>query len=131
MMTALAIALSKNKNTAIVESDLALALDEVAEAIKNYCNISIIPEALNYVWANMALELAEYQHQKYLDTSAITIEPDPSDIDSVKVGDTQVSVKGGGVIGIRGKILSAHRLDLDGIVLNYTQALQKFRKVVW
>lgn len=129
-MTALEIVLGKNKTVAITEADLTLALEEVAVAIKNYCNISTIPTELNYTWANMALELAEYQYQKYLDTSTIAADPEPSEIDSVKVGDTQVSVKAGGK-GVRGKTLASHRPNLDGIVLNYADQLQKFRRMVW
>lgn len=129
-MTALEIATSKSKTVAITENDLTLALDEVAVAIKNYCNITDIPTELNYTWANMAVELAEYQYQKYLDTSTIAADPEPSEIDSVKVGDTQVTVKAGGS-GVRGKTLASHRPNLDGIVLNYASQLQKFRKVVW
>lgn len=127
-MTVLEILSLKTSNACITEPDKLLAIGEVEQSIKNYCNIDEVPEALNYIWANMALDLVNYNFESN-NRAGDTIATDPSDVSSIKVGDTQIQLGGGG--GSRAKVLNSHRPNLDQIVMNYQSQLNKFRRMVW
>ena len=58
-MTILEIVNLKIVDATITEPEKALAVGEVEQVIKNYCNIDEVPEALNYTWANMAVDLVK------------------------------------------------------------------------
>lgn len=127
-MTALEIVSLKITNSSITELDKILAVGEVEQVIKNYCNIDEIPEALNYTWANMAVDLIKYNYESSLPASG-DLETDAADVSSIKVGDTQIQLGGGR--GSRAKILNSHRADLDSIIMNNKAQLNKFRRMVW
>ncbi len=61
-----------------------VAIKEAEQYIKNYCRIEIIPEALNYTWANMVVGLLE---GKAKDAAAPGLGP----LASVSMGDTSYS----------------------------------------
>jgi len=126
-MTALEIVNLKIKNASITELDKELAINEIEQVIKNYCNIDKIPEELNYTWANMAVDLINYNYQ--LNNNDDIVEADSADVSSIKVGDTQIQLGGGN--NSRAKTLNSHIPNLDQIILNYQSQLNKFRKMVW
>jgi len=126
-MTALEIVNLKIKNASITELDKELAINEIEQVIKNYCNIDKIPEELNYTWANMAVDLINYNYQ--LNNNDDIVKADSADVSSIKVGDTQIQLGGGN--NSRAKTLNSHIPNLDQIVLNYQSQLNKFRKMVW
>lgn len=126
-MTILEIVQAKIKNEAITELDIQLAIGEVEEVIKNYCNIDEVPEALKYTWANMAVDLVKYNYES--NNSGGEVAADAADVSSIKVGDTQIQLGGGS--GSRAKVLNSHRPNLDQIVMNYQSQLNKFRRMVW
>ena len=126
-MTALEIVNLKIKNASITELDKELAINEIEQVIKNYCNIDKIPEELNYTWANMAVDLINYNYQ--LNNNDDIVEADSADVSSIKVGDTQIELGGGN--NSRAKTLNSHIPNLDQIILNYQSQLNKFRKMVW
>lgn len=127
-MTVLEILSLKTSNASITEPDKLLAIGEVEQSIKNYCNIDEVPEALNYIWANMALDLVNYNFESN-NQAGDTIATDPSDVSSIKVGDTQIQLGGG--TGSRANVLRSHKPNLDQIVMNYREQLNKFRRMVW
>lgn len=127
-MKVLEIVRAKVKNTDITTLDLQLAIDEVETTIKNYCNIDKVPNDLKYTWANMATDLALYQH------SVNNAEGDLDDFDislvsNLKVGDTQFALQGNN--SEKSKALKSHRPNLDTIVMNYKAQLNRFRRMVW
>ncbi len=126
-MTALEIVNLKIKNASITELDKELAINEIEQVIKNYCNIDKIPEELNHTWANMAVDLINYNYQ--LNNNDDIVEADSADVSSIKVGDTQIELGGGN--NSRAKTLNSHIPNLDQIILNYQSQLNKFRKMVW
>jgi len=126
-MTALEIVNLKIKNASITELDKELAINEIEQVIKNYCNIDKIPEELNYTWANMAVDLINYNYQ--LNNNDDIVEADSANVSSIKVGDTQIQLGGGN--NSRAKTLNSHIPNLDQIILNYQSQLNKFRKMVW
>ena len=126
-MTVNEIVRAKIKDEAIIELDIQLAVMEVEEVIKQYCNIDEVPEALNYTWANMAVDLVKYNYES--NNSGGEVAADVADVSSLKVGDTQIQLGGGS--GSRAKVLNSHRPNLDQIVMNYQSQLNKFRRMVW
>ena len=128
-MTVLEIVRAKIKNPAITELDIQLAINEVEEVIKNYCNIDTIPEALKFTWANMSVDLIRYQHELNTNADDVLAGIDASDVSNLKIGDTQIALQGNN--SERSKILKSHRPNLDQIVMNYKQQLNRFRRMVW
>lgn len=116
--------------TGMTDEELLVVVMEVEQAIKNYCRIPEVVYPLYYVWANMAVDLALYQIESNKDTSQD--DPissiDPSDVSSIKVGDTSLGIGGSGSsTTVRGKVLNSHIPNLDEIVMNYKAQLNQFR----
>lgn len=131
-MTALEILQAKTSVSNIPVESLLLAINEVEQAIKNYCNIEEVPPELNYTWANMAMDLALYQYE--IDNpviGAIDESIDSSDVSSIKIGDTSIDLKGNSGNSSRARALKSHRPNLDGILMNYQSQLKSFRRMVW
>jgi hypothetical protein len=128
-MTVNEIVRAKVKIEAITELDIQLAVDEVKEVIKNYCSIDDIPEALKYTWANMAVDLVRYQYESNNSSEDVLNDIDASDVSNIKIGDTQIALQGNN--SERGKTLKSHRPNLDQIVMNNKEQLNKFRRMVW
>lgn len=126
-MTVLEIVNLKIADATITEPEKELAVGEVEQVIKNYCNIDEVPEALNYTWANMAVDLIKYNYES--NNSGGEVAADAADVSSIKVGDTQIQLGGGS--NSRAKVLNSHRPNLDQIVMNYKSQLNKFRRMVW
>ncbi len=97
-----------------------LALEETAQFIKNYCNIDSIPSKMNFIWANIAYDLMKGAYIS--PESSIECDIKPCEVNSVSAGDMSVS---------RGSDTIAHRVNLDDLVLNYKDQLNKFRRVDW
>jgi len=128
-MIILEIVRAKIKNEAITELDIQLAINEVEEVIKNYCNIDQVPEALKYTWANMTVDLVRYQYESNISADDVLAGIDASDVSNLKIGDTQIALQGNN--SERGKTLKSHRPNLDQIVMNNKQQLNRFRRMVW
>lgn len=122
---------AKIKESAITEPSIALAVEEVEQVIKNYCNIDAIPEELKYTWANMAADLAKYDF--YLDSNNGDILDgfDSGDISSLKIGDTDIALQGNESAAAKKAALRSHRPNLDEIVMNNRAQLNRFRRMVW
>lgn len=128
-MTVNEIVRAKIKNEAITELDIQLAINEVEEVIKNYCNIDTIPDALKFTWANMSVDLVRYQYESNISADDVLAGIDASDVSNLKIGDTQIALQGNN--SERGKTLKSHRPNLDQIVMNNKQQLNRFRRMVW
>lgn len=128
-MTILEIVRAKIKDAAITELDIQLAISEVEEVIKNYCNIDAIPEALKFTWANMSVDLIRYQYESSISADDVLAGIDASNVSNLKIGDTQIALQGNN--SERSKILRSHRPNLDQIVMNNKEQLNRFRRMVW
>ena len=128
-MTVNEIVRAKIKDEAITELDIQLAINEVEEVIKNYCNIDTLPEALKFTWANMSVDLVRYQYESNISADDVLAGIDASDVSNLKIGDTQIALQGNN--SERGKTLKSHRPNLDQIVMNNKQQLNRFRRMVW
>lgn len=101
----------------IPEATQALALDEAARLICNYCNREFVPWQLNYTWANMAQDIvtARYAPKKAGDI------PD-HEIGSIRAGDMTIS---------RSAELVSHRVNVDELTKIYAGELNSFRTFRW
>ena len=104
-------------------------VDEVGQAIKNYCMIPEIPNALKYVWIDMATDLCMYNAEINYRPVDPTDGVDVSDLSQIKVGDTQVYYGDKYRSNIRSRILQAHEINVDTITLNYKEQLNRFRRI--
>lgn len=107
---------------------LELAIAEVEQAIKNYCSISSVPDALCFTWANMAVDLLRYE----LASSEGPNEDEEIDVggvSSIRMGDTTINL--GGANSSYGRAINSHKANLDEIIMNHREQLHKFRRMVW
>lgn len=127
---------SKNKRITNTEKggldddDILLNVKEVEQAILNYCQIPRVPPQLNFVWANMSVDLILYS----IEVNNTPEDPldglDVSDLSSIKVGDTSVFIGDKYRSNSRSRTLQSHNSNLDEIVMNYTKQLNQFRRIL-
>ena len=108
---------------------LELAIAEVEQAIKNYCSISSVPDALRFTWANMAVDLLRYELASSEGPNEDE-EVDMNGVSSIRMGDTTINL-GGGTNSPYGRAINSHKANLDDIVMNHREQLHKFRRMVW
>lgn len=131
-MDVLEIVQTKMLDPQITLPTYLLAIEEVEQAIKNYCKIDKVPEELKFVEANMVVELIRYERavtgQDSEDKSEeITI----ADVASISMGDTSISLGGKNTSSPITAAKKSHIPNLDEIVMNNTAQLNKFRRMVW
>ena len=100
------------------EDDIKLAVEEVQQVILNFCNISTVPEALRFTWANMAVDILKSLNAE--DTGG-AVSGGPA---SISMGDTSLSFS-------TGSSTTGHVVDLDNLINNYAAQLKKFRRIKW
>lgn len=124
--------------------NLQFPIDEVMQAIQNYCNIKRVPHDLRYTWANMTVDLIRWQLEVKTDNAASDENSPGGDSSSllagkatsIKQGDTTVAF-GASESSQSAKNINAHNMGagddgiLDKIVMNYVDSLNKFRQIHW
>lgn len=130
-MTVLEIVQAKLGESGAILSPLSLelAIAEVEQAIKNYCSISSVPDALCFTWANMAVDLLQYELASSEGPNEDE-EVDMNGVSSIRMGDTTINL-GGGANSSYGRAINSHKANLDDIVMNHREQLHKFRRMVW
>lgn len=115
---------AKLTGSGIVEPFISLAINEAEQYIKNYCAIDSIPNALLYTWANIAVDLANYQK-----TASAPQSVSIDSVGSIRIGDTNVSL--GGSKKAEAIAMAGHRVNLDAIAMDYRAELNRFRRMWW
>lgn len=114
----------------LTDDEIMLNMLEVEQSILNYCQIPGVPPQLNFVWANMTVDLILFN----IEMNNTPTDPldglDVSDLSSIKVGDTSVFVGDKYRSNLRSRILQSHNANLDEIVMNYTKQLNQFRRIL-
>lgn len=106
------------------DEQILSALEEVEQYIKNYCRIPRVPNALKYVWANLALDLLRTQFPKQSGGGGAAPEPVMTGVVKAVVrGDTEVSFDADPE-NAKG---FTHSPSMDDLVYNYLGILQRFR----
>ena len=129
-MTVLEIVQAKlgESDASLSPLSLELAIAEVEQAIKNYCSISSVPDALHFTWANMAVDLLRYELASSEGPNEDE-EIDVGSVSSIRMGDTTINL--GSANGSYGRAINSHKVNLDEIVMNHREQLHKFRRMVW
>lgn len=114
---------------------VADSVDEAEQYILNYCNIRSVPAALQYVWANLAVDYLRWADAtgKENQTGEQTGETgNGTYISGLKEGDVSLSFSQK-TDTQTAKNSAAHSMDaaLDNYLFRYEDALNKFRRVVW
>ncbi|MCC0752910.1 phage head-tail connector protein [Clostridioides sp. ZZV13-5731] len=91
---------------------LEFILEDVEEIVKNYCNISVIPEGLNSTILRMAIDM--YKNES-LGSEDIAL----GSISSISEGDTSVSYRS-----------SASEFK-ESLLKDYKSQLNRYRKIRW
>lgn len=127
---------AKNKRVTDMErgglndEEILLNVKEVEQTILNYCQIPRVPPQLNFVWANMSVDLILY----LIEMNNTPEDPmdglDVSDLSSIKVGDTSVFIGDKYRSNQRSRILQSHNTNLDELVMGYTKQLNQFRRIL-
>ena len=119
-----------------VNAEIDIVVDDVAQSVCNYCNISEVPLELRYVWSNMVVDYFRWLltlKKKLTEGNGNPGESSTSTVlTSIKEGDTTLAFAAD-TIAQETQALNAHTLagSVDRIVMNYTDQLNRFRKVVW
>ena len=118
-------------NISWTEDEIEFVLAEVDQYIKNYCNISVIPEELVFVRSNLVLDYIRHiESTKPVETGVdITNTTKVGPLTSIKSGNIQYNFSDNSTNG--NHISNAHKVDLDSLCLNYINQLNKFRRNVW
>ncbi|MGN7402742.1 phage head-tail connector protein [Cytobacillus praedii] len=94
---------------------LNMYIEEVGQSILTFCNRTDIPAELNFVYANMIIDLIASENNK--------TNPEANRVvTSIKEGDTQISY---------GSSISASESSTIEIVNNYKSQLLRYRKLRW
>ncbi|VIF92732.1 phage protein [Clostridioides difficile] len=94
------------------EMILEFILEDVEEIVKNYCNVSVIPEGLNSTVLRMAIDM--YKNEN-LGSEDIAL----GSISSISEGDTSVSYRS-----------SASEFK-ESLLKDYKSQLNRYRKIRW
>ena len=127
-MTVLEIVTTNVSHLNLTEAQIKQSVDEVAMAIKNYCNIASIPSELIYVQANMAEDLLRYRKARREADQGLTVAPSNTDVTDLKIGDTNIKLVAGSNVP---RELKAHALTVDRLIMDYQSQLNGFRRMVW
>lgn len=114
----------------LTDDEIMLNVLEVEQSILNYCQIPGVPPQLNFVWANMAVDLILYNIEMNNTPKDPLDGLDVSDLSSIKVGDTSVFIGDKYRSNLRSRILQTHNANLDEIIMGYTKQLNQFRRIL-
>lgn len=114
----------------LTDDEILMNVKEVEQTILNYCQIPGVPPQLNYVWANMTVDLILYSIEMNNTPEDLLDGLDVSDLSSIKVGDTSVYVGDKYRSSLRSRTLQSHNANLDELVMAYTKQLNQFRRIL-
>lgn len=126
--------ISNKLSETINDIDIEMSIEEVEQYVLNYCMISSVPYALRFVMANMVVDLLNYQYYKKTksdtpsgsgDTGVVGI----GNISNIKIGDTEVKLGSWNIADNRTMALKSHTPNLDVVLFNYNEQLNRFRRI--
>ncbi|MED4888597.1 hypothetical protein [Lysinibacillus fusiformis] len=114
-MNVFEIVKSRVQPDTLSDNELLLKVEEVAQAIKTYCNRGDIPVDLKFVHVNMTLDLINYEIKSKNPSNFVVAK-------SVKEGDVAVELTTSTTTG--------EQVTMR-LLTNYTPQLNRFRKLRW
>lgn len=115
----------------IIEADelaLNFVISKTEMYIKNFCNISEIPEQLNFVWVDMACGEFLFEKKSNGGLTLANLDLSSPAIKTISEGDTSVTYALG-----EGSATDEQKLNalIDFLLNNRTIQLYKFRRLAW
>lgn len=126
---------AKRPNIEMDEILIGSAINEIEQKIKNYCVRPSVPKALYYTWANMVLDLLDYENAV---NNINTVNTDTNDditniltgnFGTIAMGDTSWKQGDVNITDPQYRGLSSHTAALDELILNYRSDLNQFRRI--
>lgn len=121
---------SNRLSAEFTDDEMLMGVKEVEQSIKNYCQIPEVPVQLIYIWANMAIDLLLFQLESNTTPDDVMDAFDPSDVSTIKMGDTSISLGDKYRSNQRSRTLQSHQANLDSLVMNYQSQLNQFRRLL-
>lgn len=110
------------------ESILKDFIEETESVICNYINRTYVPEPLKFVFVNMTMDLLKSQALNgNIDNDALA-DIGIGALSSIKDGDSELKFKTSASTSTG---TGAHTADVDSLLYNYTQQLDKYRLLKW
>ena len=116
----------------MTDGQIHQAFEEIDQVVKNYCQISVVPDALKFTVCNMMIDLLNYEYEVNRNPAETGLgDVDIADVTSFKEGDTSIQMgqSGSTITSMRKKAISSHKPMLDEITMNYTKQLNQFRRI--
>ena len=102
-------------------------IEETESVICNYINRTYVPEPLRFVFMNMTLDLLKSQALNgNIENDQLT-DISVAQISKIEDGDSQIQFKTASSSAVTG----AHVGDVDALLYNYTNQLDKYRLTKW
>lgn len=123
-------------NPVLKDKAMDCYIEEIVVYVKNYLNYNQeeeLPQELNYTVANMIVDFAMYYEDAFYSgnnqAGGSSSASQANGIQSVSIGDTTISFKSSDSASYS----QAHSPStfIDGMVLSYSNILNKFRRVIW
>ncbi len=112
-------------------------ITKVWQAILNYCNIDTVPQALESVWGDMAMDYLRYilatkAQQSTNGGSASGTAPTPTFISSINEMSVSVGFSADSS-SEQSRSAMAHDVSngVDGVLMNYVDQLNRYRRMTW
>lgn len=102
-------------------------IEEVESVICNYINRTYVPEPLKFVFMNMTMDLLKSQAINGIVDNEKLGEITIGQISKIEDGDSQIQFKTSGSSASTG----VHVGDVDSLLYNYTNQLDKYRLIKW
>lgn len=110
--------------------DLDVLMDYVEETeicICNYINRNYVPEPLRFVFVNLVMDLLKSQALNGNIENDLLSDLGPGAVSSIKDGDSEIKFK----TSSKNTGTGAHIADIDALLYNYTNQLDKYRLFKW
>lgn len=114
------------------DNKLNFIIAKAENAVKEYCNIDTIPEALYFTIADIAAKFACMYNWIEDSDSNITSSTNTSEIASIKEGDTTITYNvAAKTSSSDSSLLSSDGLTEDRILEGFESTLNRYRKLRW
>lgn len=115
------------KYSKITKEDKEFILAQAKTKIQAYCHRKDMPSAINYLWADIAIEVLKGVDSSLFKIDTMSEEELNKRVTSIKTGDTTISVDSG---NSNDTIDTGYKTngDDDAIINSFAKQLQAFRK---
>lgn len=119
---------SEDKLKKITEEDKKFILAQAKTKIQAYCHRKDMPKAINYIWADIAIEVLKSVDSSLFKIDTMSEEELQKRVTSIKAGDTTINVDSGNT---NDTIDTGYKTNGDdaAIINSFAKQLQAFRKV--